>query len=350
MRITKSIILDYLIKILFSTLLYFIFRYLEIPEDEKLFDLNSNSLFFFLFTVFMVFLIWEANDRSYRFFSRKYKKDLFSKKNIGKYAGFVIILTIVLLLISSYFSQFYLSKLLGCTWTEDPYKMMWQSYIHSLLVGFLFNIIYFIMAFTRYKNKADLLEEKIKKENLSFQYESLRNQIDPHFLFNSFSVLNSLIQQDQQLATEFLANLSDIYRYLLDNKEKNISTLKKELEFLESYLFLMKIRHDGCINENIQIKKEELKLSIPTISLQMLVENAIKHNSFNEKKPLQLSIFIDNGYLVVKNEINKRKTSKISAGIGLQNIKKRYNLHTSKEVIVENDGIFFTVKLPLLKP
>jgi two-component system LytT family sensor kinase len=180
------------------------------------------------------------------------------------------------------------------------------------------------------------------------QYESLRNQIDPHFLFNSFSVLNSLIQQDQKLATEFLSHLSEIYRYLLDNKENKVSSLKKELEFVDSYLFLMKIRHDGCIDVNIQVDENDQTYSIPTVSLQMLVENAIKHNSFNEKKPLQLSIFTDNGHLVVKNELNIRKTAKISAGIGLQNIQKRYKLHTSKKVVIDKTETHFTVKLPLL--
>jgi two-component system LytT family sensor kinase len=96
--------------------------------------------------------------------------------------------------------------------------------------------------------------------------------------------LNSLIQQDQKLATEFLSHLSEIYRYLLDNKENKVSSLKKELEFVDSYLFLMKIRHDGCIDVNIQVDENDQTYSIPTVSLQMLVENAIKHNSFNEKK------------------------------------------------------------------
>jgi two-component system LytT family sensor kinase len=347
-KITKSTFLDYLIKILLGTIIYFFFRYVSIPEEEGIFDLDSNSLFYYIFTLFLIFIFWEINDRSYRYFSKRFERELFTKKNVFKYAGFVILLSAVVLLAGSYFLQIHLSSFLGCEWTKDPYQLVWETYTQSLIIGFLFNLVYFLLAFAQYKRNADLLEEKIKKENLSFQYESLRNQIDPHFLFNSFSVLNSLIQQDQKLATEFLSHLSEIYRYLLDNKENKVSSLKKELEFVDSYLFLMKIRHDGCIDVNIQVDENDQTYSIPTVSLQMLVENAIKHNSFNEKKPLQLSIFTDNGHLVVKNELNIRKTAKISAGIGLQNIQKRYKLHTSKKVVIDKSETHFTVKLPLL--
>jgi len=349
MKITKSIFLDYLIKILLGTFIYFFFRYLSIPEDEGMFDFDSYSVFYYIFTLFLIFVVWEVNDRSYRYFNKRFDRELFTRKNIFKYAGFVTLLSAIVLLIGSYVNQIYLSELLGCEWTKDPYVLMWETYMQSLIIGFLFNLVYFLLAFTQYKRSADLLEEKIKKENLSFQYESLRNQIDPHFLFNSFSVLNSLIQQDQKLATDFLTKLSNIYRYLLDNKENKVSSLKSELEFLDSYLFLMKIRHDGCIIEDIQVNESDKIYSIPTVSLQILVENAIKHNSFNEKKPLKVFILTENGYLVVKNELNIRKTAKISAGIGLQNIQKRYKLHTSKEVAIDKKDSHFIVKLPLLK-
>jgi hypothetical protein len=187
-KITKSTFLDYLIKILLGTIIYFFFRYVSIPEEEGIFDLDSNSLFYYIFTLFLIFIFWEINDRSYRYFSKRFERELFTKKNVFKYAGFVILLSAVVLLAGSYFLQIHLSSFLGCEWTKDPYQLVWETYTQSLIIGFLFNLVYFLLAFAQYKRNADLLEEKIKKENLSFQYESLRNQIDPHFLFNSFSV------------------------------------------------------------------------------------------------------------------------------------------------------------------
>ncbi len=343
-------VLKFLMKSLSGTIIYLLVRLSYVGEDECFYDFDSTSLFYLIYTTGLVFIIWELNDFSYKYFQNRYQKDLFLPRNIVKYQAFVTGLTIVLLIIGLYVLHFYVSDFLGCEWINDPLVLMLDDLYKSLIIALVFNLVYLNIVFIKYKRNADLVETKVKKENLLFKYESLRNQIDPHFLFNSFSVLNTLIQTDAKLATDFLNNLSDLYRYILDHNENNLVTLKDEMNCLDNYLFLMKIRHEGCIESVIDVEEDCMKYNIPTMSLQMLIENAIKHNSFNERRPLQICISIeDDRYVVVSNKISVRRRNKTSAGIGLENIRKRYEYYTPDKVVVNNDDVDFIVKLPLLK-
>jgi len=341
-------LIKYLIKVASGAILYFIFRVNYLQEGEKVFQLDNNSLFYLIYTVVMVFIVWEVNDRIHKYFYKRFSKDLFTANIIFKYQASLYIFTIVAIFIGSYFLNFHLAKWLECDWQNNPYTLLRMEFFRALFASVIFNSGYLIVMFINYKRNADLEEEKIKKENLLFRYESLRNQIDPHFLFNSFSVLNTLIQTNQKLACEFLNHLSDLYRYVLDNKDNNLNTVNNELKCLDSYLSLMKIRHEDCILSEVNMEKVNEENFIPTMSLQMLVENSIKHNSFNEKKPLKIEVYIEEEFIVVKNNLNIRKTSKISAGIGLQNIKDRYEHYTNQKVEIIKSDTEFIVRLPLL--
>lgn len=337
------------IKLFSGAIIYFLVRLSYIEQEESYFDLDSTSVFYLIYTTGLVFLVWQINDWCYKYFYKKLKNNLFQTKNIFKYQFTVISIALLSLTVAMYILHFHIAELLGCEWTTTPLSLMKDDLSKSLVITLVFNLIYLTIVFISYKRDADLNEEKIKKENLLFKYESLRNQIDPHFLFNSFSVLNTLIQTDQNTATEFLNNLSDLYRYVLLNKDKNLTSIHKELECLNSYLYLMKIRHEDCIESEINIPEKVLSRHIPTMSLQMLVENAIKHNSFNEKHPLKISLSYSNDYLTIANKLNVRKTNKISAGIGLKNIEKRYELYTDQKVTIDKTDTHFIVKIPLLK-
>lgn len=339
----------FLIKLLSGAVIYFLMRITYLEQNEGIFNLDSNSWFYLIFTTSMVFIIWELNDIYYRYFQKKYGKNLFVARNIIRYQLVVFGSTIIAVAISMYFLHFHISEWLGCNWELNPINLMIKDLFKSLFVALIFNITYLNIVFIRYKRSADLTEEKIKKESILFQYESLRNQIDPHFLFNSFSVLNTLIQTNTELATQFLNKLSELYRYVLDNKEKDIINVENELKCLDAYLFLMKIRHENCIYFSVNIDDDILKQKVPTMSLQMLIENAIKHNSFNEKNPLKIEITQeDDTYLVITNRLNSRKTSKISTGIGLKNIQNRYAHYTSNKVVIQKTETHFIVKIPLL--
>jgi sensor histidine kinase YesM len=187
--------------------------------------------------------------------------------------------------------------------------------------------------------------EKFKRESAIARFESLRNQVNPHFLFNSFNVLTNLVYEDQNKAAKFIKQLSDVYRYLLDTRDKEIVTLEEERKFLDSYLFLQKIRFGDKLKLDISLAEENCM--VPPLVLQMLVENAIKHNEISEENPLTIHIFNDAEFIVVENNIRKRKLLDDSPGVGLDNICKRYEFLSNRKVeIIQNDK--FIVKLPII--
>jgi len=191
--------------------------------------------------------------------------------------------------------------------------------------------------------------EQLKRENIQSQFEALKNQIDPHFLFNSMNMVYSLIDTDPDKAKEFITKFSKTYRHVLDVKEKVVVLLKDEIEFLNSYIFLQKIRYEGNLEISINIAAQKLNTYIPPLSLQMLVENAIKHNIVSEKMPLKISIYINEEYLYVKNNLQLKTEMPESTKIGLANLTKRYE-HISERIpdfyIKDNEYI---ARIPIIK-
>ncbi len=190
--------------------------------------------------------------------------------------------------------------------------------------------------------------EKLKTEQIATQFNSLRNQVNPHFLFNSLNALSSLVYDDQDKAVEFIRKLSQVYRYVLDTKDKEVVTLEEEMDFLNSYIYLQKIRFDESLQININLQDKVMQHFVVPISLQMLLENAIKHNIISESKKLTIDIFHDEEYLYVSNNLQE-KIHKDSTGIGLENIKSRYEYFSTKEVIVEKTDKVFKVGIPIVK-
>ena len=192
-------------------------------------------------------------------------------------------------------------------------------------------------------------QTRMQKELLSTRYESLKNQVNPHFLFNNFSVLTALIYEDADLAADFVAKLSRLYRYILDNKENEMVSLEKEFEFLDSYLFLLKIRHENSLKVERRVTIDPADFYVPTLSLQMLIENAVKHNNFSQEKPLTIKIYNEGDqFIIVQNGVNLKTSLSHSTKIGLENIKNRYTLKSDKKVLVYQSDQYFKVKLPML--
>ena len=195
--------------------------------------------------------------------------------------------------------------------------------------------------------KSVIMQEQLKREQLALQYETLKNQVNPHFLFNSLNSITSLIKKDPDKAILFVKKLSEVFRYVLKQKDNEISSIEEELIFLESYVFLEKIRFGENLHVNIDIK--EKKQYIIPLSLQMLVENAIKHNVISKEFPLTISIYSKNeNYIAVTNNL-KRKHSVNTGKIGLENIKSRFEFFTSNPVIISESESDFTVEIPVIK-
>lgn len=190
---------------------------------------------------------------------------------------------------------------------------------------------------------------KLQKENLQSQFEMLKQQVNPHFLFNSLNVLSSLIKLEPDLAEKFTDHLSKVYRYVLENKDNEMVKLSTELEFLAAYTFLLDIRFMGKLEINIDIPDEKRSYLIIPLAMQLLIENAIKHNAMSKKSPLNINIYIDSKTnLVIKNNLQERENFFPSTGVGLKNIAHRYMLLNMKEPVFEKTDSEFIAKVPLL--
>jgi len=191
--------------------------------------------------------------------------------------------------------------------------------------------------------------EKYKKENAEYRFETLRTQVNPHFLFNSLNTLSSLVYEDQGKAADFIRDLSDVYRYVLENRNRETISLTEEIRFIRSFVFLYQLRFDNKLDVQINIDERFMNRLIAPMTLQLLVENAVKHNVVSVKKPLDINISTDeDGYITVKNHLQKKTTGVASAEIGLKNISSRYGYLSSRPVeVIETDSEFI-VKVPLI--
>ncbi len=230
-----------------------------------------------------------------------------------------------------------------------PFRVR-TAFVVSVVVSLFF---YYLLE--RERNKKELQQEmlnsaRLQKENFEAQFQSLKSQVNPHFLFNSLNVLGSLIQQDKQEAITFKNKLADLYRTLLENGAHSLISLEEELKVARAYIYLLKTRFGGAILFEEEITNKSLDLLLPPGCLQMLLENALKHNGSTKRKPLVIQIYIQGDHLVVKNKLQPRKETIESTKTGLKNIVSRYSYLSDKSVEIEKTETEFIVKLPLLDP
>ena len=191
--------------------------------------------------------------------------------------------------------------------------------------------------------------EELKRENLLAKYEALKNQVNPHFLFNSLNTLTGVVEQKPELATLFIKRLSDIYRYVLEQNDKEIVPIHKEMKFVENYIFLSKMRFGEALIFNSDLPADST-IQIVRHGLQMLVENAIKHNIISDDMPLKIEMEMENGFVIVKNNLQKKSTiNPEKEPLGLENIKKRYSYLSDVPVEVIESESEFIVKLPIIE-
>lgn len=207
--------------------------------------------------------------------------------------------------------------------------------------------VMYILTFIQYYQQERLKQQKQKVVQISTEHESLKSQIGPHFLFNSLNVLNGLISENQDKAQEFVGELSSVYRYVLEQKDKTLVSLKEELDFSRIYMNLVQKRfEDGLEFELIETFPDDVQI-VP-LSLQLLLENCIKHNRISQDEPLKIRVYIQDNYLVIQNNLQIKSQLQKSTGKGLKNIHERYAAITNKKVEVEKSANEFFVKIPLL--
>ncbi|WP_311195991.1 histidine kinase [Antarcticibacterium sp. 1MA-6-2] len=195
-----------------------------------------------------------------------------------------------------------------------------QFYFIALIITLVISLFFHAIYFYRMLQEKKVTEQKIIAGTASAKFESLKNQIDPHFLFNSLNVLTSLIEESPEIAQRFTTSLSKIYRYVLEQKDKELVNLSEELEFAVTYMNLLKMRFEDSISYSIPQEIENPEAKVVPLSLQLLLENTVKHNIVSEAKPLYIKLYEEVGYLVVENNLQKKEVMQSRRGVGLKNI------------------------------
>ncbi len=349
-RLFSSSVFKYLVRILILYIFSTIFKSFDLSFTEAIGVFNLRGQVFSLFYVIYGLLAWEGAV----LLAWVAEKKAARRKPSGRVMIMGITLLLYGLLVSFLYSFIYAWSdilLFGRyeAWESASafsYDLNFGTFMFYLLLLTFNGIIYYYRGWQEYQ----LQTERLMRENIQAKYDALRNQIDPHFFFNSLSVLTNLVYKSPDIAADYITQLAKTYRYILDKKFENLVPIQVELDFLESYLFLIRIRHRDSIRFNMELDDKVVqKGMIPPATLQLLVENAIKHNRFSVNDPLLITLKSEDNSLTLSNRINARVLPEsASSGIGLENIRKRYELTMGKSIAVERSNDSFIVKVPVI--
>ncbi|WP_255555276.1 2TM domain-containing protein [Flavobacterium sp. NKUCC04_CG] len=233
-------------------------------------------------------------------------------------------------------------------WNQWVFQDPFSNYLYCLIFFPILIYLGYYIYFNRRKQSLLLQKEKVISGNVSAQFESLKNQLDPHFLFNSLNVLSALIEENPNQAQEFTQSLSKIYRYILDQKNKDLISIEEEVDFARTYMVLLQMRFEDSVTFDFPTEIKNKEARVLPLALQLLLENVIKHNKTSSLHPIHIAIVEEQDYLIIENNLQKKQVYDNRKGIGLQNIADRYALLTSRQVIIDESEEKFTVKLPIL--
>lgn len=298
---------------------------------------------YFLYSSVIGMSLWLGNEYFSNYVDQKYS-----------WLEYPIRKLVLRLVFSLIYSTFIMVLLYMFIWFFVFQKPDLTNFFHYNRISFLIfyaatlivMLIYHSIAFFQSWQQAALNEERLKRESMSLQLQALRSQVDPHFLFNSLNTLTSLIETDSQKAITFVRQLSDMFRYMLHRDNHELVDIGSELKFTEAYVFLQKMRFGD--NLKVEFLISGMDFYVLPVSLQMLLENAIKHNEISKDFPLKVTVEDDSDYFVVTNPIQPKLPETPSKGIGIENLKVRYKFFSDKEIIIRNAGGQYIVKVPKL--
>lgn len=323
---------------------YFIILFVKPGHDLKTVFQSYHLIYDIMLAIFISLVAWKGN----WIINKQIDKRLdWRKEPVKRVVWQVLINTVftavfILITLRVYLSFFDIPL-------ESEYLSILKiSLFIGVLVFLLIQTVHIGAYFFRQWESAYIESEELKRQKLQSQFDALKSQVNPHFLFNSLNALTTLIIEDQKLAVEFVNRLANVYRYILQNQYSQLVSLQDELDFIDAFVFLQKIRFGENLKVNINIPGQYKNKLIAPLSLQMLVENSIKHNVVSAERNLTIDIYVDKDALVVKNNMQKKNHSNGSIGIGLENIKQRYEIIAQRNVEINSDADYFTVKIPLL--
>jgi hypothetical protein len=314
---------------------------------QRSFDLNNIAMTFLVSSMYS-FGLGFGNGMINVFLDKKW--DWLEQTNLRVYFGLIttVLYTIPVVLAINYIIFVVFQDLDPMQFFSE--KMIWVHLFYiilSLCVSTFMHARSF-MANWKHASKREIIEHKIIAGTASAKFESLKNQIDPHFLFNSLNVLSSLIEENPDNAQRFTTSLSKVYRYVLEQKDKELVSVEEELAFAKTYMNLLKMRFENSLFYELPTIAIPAEAKVVPLSLQLLLENTVKHNVVSEQRPLHIRIFIEGDYLVVENDFQKKEVLQERQGVGLQNIINRYGIITNRKVRIEQTEKVFAVKIPVL--
>jgi sensor histidine kinase YesM len=293
----------------------------------------------------ITFLTWEGN----RLIKPYFKKKFLKPKNKIRFLGFFFLAGNIVAPVAAFLVVYFIGNIvLGYTWQQNsnPFKL---NIIYASLINLFFHLINAILFFFREYRRQWAEAEELRRTHSQAQIQLVKNQVNPHFLFNNLNVLSGMVIKDNPEANHFIEEFSKVYRYILNNQEKELVELRSELEFIQPYIFLLQKRFNEGLTVAINIPEHYQSCHVVPAALQMLIENAIKHNIVSRNKPLHIDIHANgNNTLIVSNNLQLRKTEEPSTKIGLQNIRKRYELISGRDIVIRETDTLFEVTLPLL--
>ncbi len=272
------------------------------------------------------------------------------RNSFQKYRFIIGVLGSVLISIATVFAIRFLIEVVFSKNTVQDFLTHQNAAQYVIPVLITIFVSLFFHAFYFYKKNQDkkVNQQKIIATTASAKFESLKNQIDPHFLFNSLNVLSSLIEENPANAQRFTTSLSKIYRYVLEQKDKELVTVNEELDFAKTYMSLLKMRFENGISFEIPDFFENTEAKVVPLCLQLLLENAVKHNIASDLQPLHIKIYIENDFLIIENNFQKKSVLQEGNGVGLQNIISRYAIISDRKMKIEENQLFFRVQVPIL--
>ena len=299
----------------------------------------SNYLVVTGFSAILWVFLWKGNTLLVAYLNKKVSWIAFPLKRFALGVVIAFSYTIVITIVIMECFQYAVNFSFGSGYTTSIY----YAVIMTVLISLFFHGKKFLLSWKDAANSA----EKLQKENAIARYESLKSQVNPHFLFNSLNALTNLVYEDPDKASKFIKQLSEVYRYVLDTREREVVDLSEELHFIGSYLFLQKIRFGDNLKTSIRTSENG---KVAPLALQLLIENAIKHNIISSEAPLMIEISDDDDFIIVENNVQKKNTiGESPSGMGLENICRRYDFLSERKVEIVKSSQTFKVKLPRLR-
>ena len=299
----------------------------------------------FLEHMLFSWVIYMANAYVFLYAFRHFGERVFHWKNLG----LSLLANAGVSLLAIFAANFMLKVGLGDMGLEEFIARQTPSYyMVSLAIALVVSGIFYAFFYSKHRQENRVQEQKIIARTASAQFDALKNQLDPHFLFNSLNVLTSLIDEDPRQAQRFTTSLSKVYRYVLEQKSKELVPVDEEFAFARTYVELLKMRFEDSLTFDIPEKAVNPEGLIVPLSLQLLLENAVKHNVVTPSRPLRITVREEDGFLVVANNLQEKQVVKKSSGVGLQNIQQRYALLTERRLRISRSETEFRVAVPVL--